>query len=67
MTQQERKAKAKKDYNEKQAKIQSLIGKMQTELKKHGQDEPITFAHVGDLGHVEDLLGEIVSFLTGEE
>lgn len=33
-----------------------------------GDDEhPVHWGHVGDLGHVNDLLAEVVAFLTGQD
>lgn len=67
MKQQARLEKARKAYNDKQATIHSLVGKLQDELKKHGEEEHIHWGHVGDLGHVQEQLQQIVQFLSNEE
>ena len=53
---------AEKAYKEKQANIAKLIESVQRKLKKDKQDD-ITWASVGSLGHVEELLGNINEFL----
>ena len=54
--------KAEKAYQEKQASIAELIASVQRKLKKDTKDD-ITWAGVGSLGHVEELLGNINEFL----
>jgi len=51
-----------KAYREKQNRIAALLSRIQDKLAKH--TEPIiNWGHVGDLGHVEELLSQIDGFL----
>jgi len=49
-------------YREKQLRIDALLSSIQTKLEKHGK--PIVcWGHIGDLGHVEEMLNQIDIFL----
>jgi hypothetical protein len=49
-------------YREKQLRITALLSSIQNKLEKHGK--PIVcWGHVGDLGHVEEMLNQIDIFL----
>jgi hypothetical protein len=54
--------KARKAYREKQKRIATLLSSIQGKLKKHA-DPVICWGHVGDLGHVEEMLARIDTFL----
>ena len=49
-------------YRERQKRIASLFSKIQDKLDKHA-GPVVSWGHVGDLGHVEELLNEIDTFL----
>ncbi len=53
---------AMKAYRKKQEVIGKLMDNIQKKLKRHA-GESIHWGHVGDLGHVEELLSEINEFL----
>jgi hypothetical protein len=49
-------------YRERQKRIATLLSNIQDKLARHA--EPVvSWGHVGDLGHVEELLNEIDTFL----
>ncbi len=54
--------KALEAYREKQQSINALLSSIQNKLEKHAG--PVAcWGHVGDLGHVEELLNQIDTFL----
>jgi len=52
---------ALKAYRKKQEEITKLMVSIQRKLKRHA-GESIHWGHVGDLGHVEELLSQINEF-----
>ncbi|MBU0994877.1 MAG: hypothetical protein KJ737_20490 [Proteobacteria bacterium] len=54
---------AKTAYQKRQENIAEKIEHIQTKLKKEPQGK-LNWAHVGSLGHVEELLKEIDHFLS---
>ena len=54
--------KALETYQEKQQSIAALLSSIQNKLAKHA-DPVVCWGHVGDLGHVEELLNQIDTFL----
>ena len=62
MVRETNQVKALAAYREKQKRIAALLSRIQDKLAKH--TEPIiNWGHVGDLGHVEELLSQIDGFL----
>ena len=49
-------------YREKQKRIAALLSKIQDKLDKHA-GPMVCWGHVGDLGHVEELLNQVDTFL----
>lgn len=53
---------ALKAYRKKQEEIGKLMDNIQRKLRRHAE-KSIHWGHVGDLGHVEELLRESNEFL----
>lgn len=53
---------AQKAYRKKQEEITKLMVSIQRKLRRH-TGESVHWGHVGDLGHVEELLSQIDEFL----
>ncbi len=49
-------------YNEKKEEIEELLTIINTKMEKHASEE-IHWGHVGDLGHVKELLKQIAKFI----
>lgn len=49
-------------YRERQEKIAGLMDAIREKLDRHAEGK-INWGHVGDLGHVKELLAEIITFL----
>lgn len=57
---------ANQTYNQKAQNIQTLIQQLQDKLAAHQQAQaksPAHWTHVGDLGHIETELEELVKFI----
>lgn len=57
---------ANQTYNQKAQNIQTLIQQLQDKLTAHQQAQeksPAHWTHVGDLGHIETELEELVKFI----
>jgi hypothetical protein len=49
-------------YREKQKRIAALLAKIQDKLARHA-GPVVCWGHVGDLGHVEEMLNQIDTLL----
>jgi hypothetical protein len=49
-------------YRERQERIAGLMDAIRKKMGRHAAGK-INWGHVGDLGHVEELLAEIITFL----
>ena len=49
-------------YREKQQRVAALLARIQDKLARHA-GPMVCWGHVGDLGHVEELLNQIDTFL----
>lgn len=59
-------ANAKETYKTRQKEVKSLIGQLQTTLKRHNlkfKKNETNWGYPGDLGHVKAELKELVGFL----
>lgn len=61
-------ADAKTTYKEKAKSVRQLIGRLEKALQKHDKEfagDEKDWGYVGDIGHVESGLKDIVEFLRG--
>lgn len=59
-----RKQDTRQAYVEHRDRIDTLIGEIRVQLDRDTRREEITWASVGSLGHVEELLRQIHKFLS---
>ena len=55
---------ASEEYEQRKAAIVVKLYTLAERIQAHGADEQIHWGHVGDLGHVDDQLQELLKFLT---
>ena len=61
-------AEAKKEYADKSKSVKKLMDRLEKAMKKHEKDfsgEERNWGYVGDLGHIESELADLVRFLGG--
>jgi hypothetical protein len=58
---------AQDELKEKLTEVRQLLANIETELQKYETLEMVHYGHVGDLGRVEDILGEAWEFITEAE
>jgi hypothetical protein len=57
------KEEARKAYDQRRQTIDTLMDEIRGKLERDARREDITWASVGSLGHVEELLRQITEFL----
>jgi len=57
------KQEARKAYDQRRQTIDALMEEIRAKLERDARREDITWASVGSLGHVEELLRQITKFL----
>lgn len=56
----------KREYDQKRQEIDRKMSRLEKELGKHEKEqlkEPTNWGYIGDLGHVSELLDDILSFI----
>jgi len=59
---------ASKAYKERLKKVRKHLARIEAGLKDHVADgERIDWSHVGDLGYLDEKLGEVARFINNEQ
>ena len=53
------------EYTAKRARVEKQLAALQKMIAHHA-DEPISWAHLGDMGHIEMQLGELLDFVNDQ-
>ena len=70
LTREQRNAKAARAYKAAQEKNQRLLKELAAEMAKHEAEataDGIHYGWVGDVSHVNEMLGQLLSHMRGEE